>query len=191
MPTRNILKFDDTVSLEEKLYIPIRDLYEWAKTDPGNIKNFGQIKNSIENKFIFCGKSSVEDILIVKFENNKINDDFGDRIPNSEFDKLNLHFVFQHWTNLSDLENCHQISNLIWSPNHNTNKRCQLFGVKGESVLKFKEKTLNNQIYNKCMICGDYNPWMEPNSFCWTCKTDPRNQFKIENIQSKMLSANE
>ena len=37
-----------------------------------------------------------------------------------------------------------------------------------------------------CLLCKDYNPWMESNSFCYRCSSDPRNKYKIEEILVKM-----
>lgn len=40
----------------------------------------------------------------------------------------------------------------------------------------------------KCLICKDYNPYMEKDGFCWSCNSDPRNKYKIEEILVKMAS---
>lgn len=40
----------------------------------------------------------------------------------------------------------------------------------------------------KCLICKDFNPYMEADGFCWSCNSDPRNKYKIEEILVKMAS---
>lgn len=50
-----------------------------------------------------------------------------------------------------------------------------------DDVVPFMQQIIK-QDGGKCLICNDFNPWMNGDGFCWSCKTDPRNQFKIQNI---------
>jgi len=50
-----------------------------------------------------------------------------------------------------------------------------------DDVLPFVQE-VKKQEGGRCLICKDYNSWMNGDGFCYVCKTDPRNQFKIQNI---------
>lgn len=57
-----------------------------------------------------------------------------------------------------------------------------------DNVLPYEDiKPKPVQAGASCLICKDYNPWMEPNSFCYICRTDPRNQYKIEEIKESLV----
>ncbi len=49
-------------------------------------------------------------------------------------------------------------------------------------------KKLAQSSGGKCLICKDFNPYMNQDGFCWSCNSDPRNKYKIEEILVKMAS---
>ena len=58
-----------------------------------------------------------------------------------------------------------------------------------DGVLPYEDiKTKPIHSGGKCLICKNFNPYMEKDGFCWSCNNDPRNKYKIEEILVKMAS---
>lgn len=66
-------------------------------------------------------------------------------------------------------------------------KRMIVFRM-NEGVLPY-EDIKANQVHSggKCLICKDFNPYMEEDGFCWSCSSDPRNKYKIEDIKESLV----
>ncbi len=185
------MKFGDQAKLTDELWDELKNI---IKDDRGWYSNK---LDSLENKFLCLQCSTIMGINTywIASLTPKLTDACGGVgmttwKSNFEFWSfwINHKAVSGSVINNMSLDEYHSAAKAGWPENWKiiVPKRMIVFRV-DNNVLPYEDiKAKPIQSGASCLLCKDYNPWMEPNSFCYVCRTDPRNSFKIQSIKESL-----
>jgi len=175
------MKFGDKIKVSEKLWTELVETV--PKPNHSKMKNCFLFIIGNSNKSIILSIDELTDILGATDSENCIG---------TSWEK----YIF--WRNYCDVRSAIKFVDYI--DNHEINRTGKYQPVPGDynKILQNKVMTFDSinttelSIFEeisksvlsggKCLICKDFNPYMEKDGFCWSCNNDPRNKFKIENL---------
>lgn len=185
------MKFGDKAKLTDELWNELKNIIKnegfWLNKD----------LNLLENKFLCLQYSKIVgiDTYWIASLTEKLTDTCGGVGTTSWKSNFNSwSFWIDHKAVSGDvpkeilLDDYHGADKAKWPSDWKiiVPKRMIIFRI-DKNVLPYEDiKIKQIQSGASCLICKDFNPWMEQNSFCYVCKDDPRNQFKIEEIYKNL-----